>query len=193
MLQQKLLTQLFILLTMQTINLGTTANDGTGDDLRTAGQKINENFLSPHFGVYYYEGNGTQNYTGGDMEDLQNNANTSILTQAFPDVPTILDSNKLDFSSFSVGDNVKISCRITVQTTVVNQKIRIQAENYGFNPKENTFQFDTIGIHTLTFDFNYNILSQDTVDNLNEILIFSDENLTITVPKLEVTITKRIV
>lgn len=31
-------------MTLQTINLGTTANDGTGDDLRTAFQKVNENF-----------------------------------------------------------------------------------------------------------------------------------------------------
>lgn len=28
----------------QTINLGTIANDGTGDQARTAGQKINDNF-----------------------------------------------------------------------------------------------------------------------------------------------------
>lgn len=28
----------------QTLNRGTTANDGTGDTLRTAAQKINENF-----------------------------------------------------------------------------------------------------------------------------------------------------
>ena len=28
----------------QTINDGTTGNDGTGDDLRTAGNKINDNF-----------------------------------------------------------------------------------------------------------------------------------------------------
>ena len=28
----------------QNINLGTVANDGTGDDLRTGGQKINANF-----------------------------------------------------------------------------------------------------------------------------------------------------
>ena len=28
----------------QTINVGTTGNDGTGDDLRTAGNKINDNF-----------------------------------------------------------------------------------------------------------------------------------------------------
>lgn len=31
-------------MTMQTINLGTTANDGTGDTLRDAGDKINGNF-----------------------------------------------------------------------------------------------------------------------------------------------------
>ena len=28
----------------QNINIGSTANDGTGDDLRTAGDKINDNF-----------------------------------------------------------------------------------------------------------------------------------------------------
>lgn len=28
----------------QTINIGSSANDGTGDDLRTGGQKINDNF-----------------------------------------------------------------------------------------------------------------------------------------------------
>ena len=28
----------------QDLNLGTAANDGTGDDLRTAGTKINQNF-----------------------------------------------------------------------------------------------------------------------------------------------------
>lgn len=32
---------------LQTINLGTAANDGTGDPLRTAGQKINDNFADP--------------------------------------------------------------------------------------------------------------------------------------------------
>lgn len=31
-------------MTIQTINIGTYSNDGTGDDLRTAFQKVNENF-----------------------------------------------------------------------------------------------------------------------------------------------------
>lgn len=33
-------------MTIQTINLGNYANDGTGDDLRTAFQKVNENFVA---------------------------------------------------------------------------------------------------------------------------------------------------
>lgn len=32
-------------MTRQHINIGTTANDGTGDPLRTAGDKINDNFI----------------------------------------------------------------------------------------------------------------------------------------------------
>jgi hypothetical protein len=31
---------------IQTIDIGTSANDGTGDPIRTAGDKINDNFLS---------------------------------------------------------------------------------------------------------------------------------------------------
>lgn len=38
-------------MTMQTINLGTTANDGTGDTLRDAGDKINDNFTELYAAV----------------------------------------------------------------------------------------------------------------------------------------------
>jgi hypothetical protein len=38
--------------TIQTINLGTYANDGTGDDLRTAFQKVNANILELYNSVY---------------------------------------------------------------------------------------------------------------------------------------------
>jgi len=37
---------------IQTINLGTYANDGTGDDLRTAFQKVNANILELYSTVY---------------------------------------------------------------------------------------------------------------------------------------------
>ena len=32
-------------MTRQNINIGSSANDGTGDTLRTAGTKINQNFI----------------------------------------------------------------------------------------------------------------------------------------------------
>ena len=46
----------------QTIALGTAANDGTGDDLRTAGGKINANFTE----VYTASGDAVAraNHTG---------------------------------------------------------------------------------------------------------------------------------
>ena len=34
---------------LQSINIGTAANDGTGDNLRVGGDKINDNFLSVKF------------------------------------------------------------------------------------------------------------------------------------------------
>ena len=37
---------------IQTINLGTYANDGTGDDLRSAFQKVNANILELYSAVY---------------------------------------------------------------------------------------------------------------------------------------------
>lgn len=37
----------------QTINIGTVANDGTGDTLRTAGSKINDNFSELYNGIIF--------------------------------------------------------------------------------------------------------------------------------------------
>tara|TARA_Y100001972_G_C7633165_1_gene317852 strand:- start:1225 stop:1431 length:207 start_codon:yes stop_codon:yes gene_type:complete len=41
----------------QNINIGSTANDGTGDDLRTAGDKINDNFTE----LYNFDSQGIVN------------------------------------------------------------------------------------------------------------------------------------
>ena len=47
----------------QTIGIGTVANDGTGDPLRTAFDKINDNFTELYFdGESYVDGTGTANY-----------------------------------------------------------------------------------------------------------------------------------
>ena len=41
----------------QNINIGSTANDGTGDDLRTAGDKMNDNFTE----LYNFDSQGIVN------------------------------------------------------------------------------------------------------------------------------------
>lgn len=59
----------------QTVNLGTTANDGTGDTLRAGGDKINDNFTELYGVVrntqsrqYIFRTNGS--LTGNDIADL---------------------------------------------------------------------------------------------------------------------------
>ena len=39
----------------QTINIGSTANDGTGDPLRTAFNKVNENFIEVYDGINVFD------------------------------------------------------------------------------------------------------------------------------------------
>ena len=41
----------------QTINIGSTANDGTGDPLRTAFNKVNENFIEVYDGINVFDQN----------------------------------------------------------------------------------------------------------------------------------------
>lgn len=61
-------------MSLQTINLGNYANDGTGDDLRTAFQKVNDNFLylTAEASVVNANNLGTVVMTGG------NNLGTTI-------------------------------------------------------------------------------------------------------------------
>ena len=43
-------------MTRQNINIGSAANDGTGDTLRTAGTKINQNFQETYSPAPYLTG-----------------------------------------------------------------------------------------------------------------------------------------
>lgn len=48
-------------MTKQTINIGSVANDGTGDPLRTAFDKCNDNFTELYAGIYGLRSVNTQN------------------------------------------------------------------------------------------------------------------------------------
>ena len=67
-------------MTIQTINLGTYANDGTGDDLRTAFQKVNDNFalLETDVTGAVNLGGGIGLFASKSSTDLQFKSITSI-------------------------------------------------------------------------------------------------------------------
>jgi len=54
----------------QTINIGSAANDGTGDPLRTAFTKTNENFTELY--------NDMSSYSASDASDWANTAPTTV-------------------------------------------------------------------------------------------------------------------
>jgi hypothetical protein len=60
-------------MTQQTIDIGTTANDGTGDPLRTAFDKINDNFTELYGG------------SGGGAPSIQSVTSAATVTPTFSD------------------------------------------------------------------------------------------------------------
>lgn len=73
---------------LQPINLGTTANDGTGDDQRTAGQKINDNFTE----LYAAEALNTakRSYPSGDENKLATIEDNAKDDQTGSEIRTLL-------------------------------------------------------------------------------------------------------
>jgi hypothetical protein len=115
--------------TLQTINLGSYANDGTGDDLRTAFEKVNINFgllfaeasvnsainLGSGTGIFAQKNPGTVNLefktltsTNASMSITQTattvnlQANTKLLNDTLPKLGATLDLN--GFNIAGTGD-----------------------------------------------------------------------------------------
>lgn len=84
-----------------TINLGSYANDGTGDDLRTAFDKVNQNFtlLNSEVGI----GNGTNLGTGAGIFADKNGQNLEFktLTSTNGSVTFTSTANTVDLASSS--------------------------------------------------------------------------------------------
>ena len=111
----------------ETINLGTTANDGTGDTLRVAGEKINNNFALPHFGCWIYGNTGSAQVCITLL--LENNglgSNTNI-AYGLTSITNIWNAseNEFDFSDLQLGDKVSISIDVDFETTENNQFVKL--------------------------------------------------------------------
>lgn len=87
---------------IETVNLGTYANDGTGDDLRAAFRKVNNNFVALAPAILDGENLGT---------------GIGIFNAVDP------ETNKIQFNTISGGDNISLS--------LVNNTLTISAVGGG--------------------------------------------------------------
>jgi hypothetical protein len=103
---------------LQTVNLGTYANDGTGDDLRTAFEKVNSN-LSELFGSLYGANVGATPPTSG-VEEGELWWNTvdgrlyirygSVWVEASPrEIPPASINNLVEDTSPELGGNLNLN------------------------------------------------------------------------------------
>ena len=127
-------------MTKQTINRGSAANDGTGDNLRAGAAKVNTNFDE----LYGVLGDGTTLLSGNYITD----ASTSVLTNktingdsnTFTNIPSSalasLPNTKLDNSTITVtgdtgshavdlGDTLTVEGSNGIATTITADKISI--------------------------------------------------------------------
>ena len=167
-------------MSLQTINLGTYANDGTGDDLRTAFTKVNNNFaaLTLTSGISSAVNIGTgvgiwadKNLTNLEFKSLtstgasvtitstSNTVNLESATKVSKDTSPILGGN-LNLNNFSIlGTGYKDSVRYNgdIKSTVFGYDQRISNNLLAVLMRNNTF---TVDLGSFTYPTGY-----DTVTN----------------------------
>ena len=100
----------------QTINIGTTANDGTGDPLRTAFDKINDNFAE------LYGTDGDSNTLAGNLDINGHNIISSRSNEDIRILPAgtggvIASAVRIAGTTISSDDSTQITIAENVQTT----------------------------------------------------------------------------
>ena len=100
----------------QTINIGTTANDGTGDPLRTAFDKINDNFIE------LYGADGDSDTLAGDLDVnghriISSRSNENIILAPAGTGSVIASALKFNGTTISSDDSTQITLAENIQTT----------------------------------------------------------------------------
>ena len=128
----------------QSINRGTAANDGTGDNLRAGAQKVNNNFDE----LYNALGNGTTLTSGNYLTDASTNVFTNktingpdnTITNIPSSALASLPNSKLDNSTITItgdgaatsaidlGDTLTIEGGTGITTTVTADKVKIDID-----------------------------------------------------------------
>lgn len=177
----------------QTVGIGTFGNDSTGDSLRVAGEKINENFTELYqgerFGLYAYENTLTsQSFIGTPIVLNNNGAGTNTTTTyKLTGLDNIFNTttNSFDFSSLVLGDSVNFRVDVEVTTTTSKQEIDVYfdvaigtASNYSIYLIK-SLNIKTFGTHTFQFITFLSMLNNDTKNNDCKIMFNSTANATV--------------
>lgn len=158
----------------QTLNLGTTANDGTGDTLRAAGLKINSNFTEVYSNVSSAQTtaqaayNAANSYSSVDVTFTQASFNTANLA-------IIIGQNaynKANNSDFNIAANVamlrgELTANATAGILYVNSSVSSNLANVKFS--------DT----TIYGNGNVTIITSELVHQYTSIDLFKDGDLNI--------------
>lgn len=119
---------------IQTINLGNYANDGTGDDLRTAFQKVNENFqlVGGTLGIINGEnlGTGVSIFKRRDNDNLTLEFKTLTSTDNSVEITPSLDGNTVNLKNKSLLENDP-SPSLSADLELNGNNIVIGSEGYG--------------------------------------------------------------
>lgn len=125
----------------QLINVGTAANDGTGDTLRTAAIKINSNF--------------TEVYTTSQLSYNQGNVATQLAQNAFDYANTIV-------SDIQIDPWARNQSNISFDTA----NLAFDTANSRFTISDATILWDTTNVifDTVNVNFNFSQSSSDTAN-----------------------------
>jgi hypothetical protein len=151
-------------MTIQSINIGNVVNDGLGDNLRTAFEKVNANFAELNAGITVTARNlGTgagvfkekvgvdlqfKSLVAGTKMFIDELANTIIINNQQPDGFARIDtdlgiveaSNHLNIT-LEGGDNVTVSAAGSVITVDTNLDLNQIIAGFDFGVLGNNFQF----------------------------------------------------
>jgi hypothetical protein len=110
----------------QTINIGSSPNDGTGSTLRDGGDLINDNFNE----IYTAIGDGTTITAGTFLTTLNSetvtNKNLSSLTNTFPTITLVDDTSTTQ--SISLGESFRFIGGSGITTSISGNTITFDTD-----------------------------------------------------------------
>ena len=148
---------------IQSINIGNVVNDGLGDDLRTAFQKVNANFTDISTSLTITASNlGTagegvyKQKTGTNLEFRRLLAGTKITLDSFTDSIRINSSQPDAFTSITTNNGVITALRTSsINTTDITVQGGQGARNINVTASGNVINIDSV------LDLNQILLSFD--------------------------------